>query len=53
MIVGMKRKWHDGRDPVPEGVREMAEKMVHAKVNPPPLRAAPWIVDALPTGGFL
>lgn len=32
LIVGQKRRWHDGRDPVPTGVAEMAKQMLRAQV---------------------
>lgn len=32
LIVGMKRKWHDGADPVPEGVGDLATQMMRAQV---------------------
>jgi hypothetical protein len=32
LIVGQKRQWHDGRDPIPTGVVEMATKMLREQV---------------------
>lgn len=34
LIVGMRRRWHEGRDPVPTGVRAMATAMMQARVHP-------------------
>jgi hypothetical protein len=28
LIVGMRRRWHDGRDPVPTGVGALARQML-------------------------
>lgn len=33
LIVGMRNKWHDGRDPIPTGVREMAKSMMQGAVR--------------------
>lgn len=33
LIAGMRRKWHGGRDPVPTGMREMAESMMQRAVR--------------------
>lgn len=32
LIVGMRTKWHDGRDPIPTGMRELATTMMHRRV---------------------
>jgi hypothetical protein len=34
MIAGMRQRWHEGRDPVPTGVRAMATAMLQARVHP-------------------
>lgn len=33
LIVGMRRKWHGGRDPVPAGMRELAKSMMQGAVR--------------------
>lgn len=33
LIVGVKHGWHDGRDPEPVGVRELAKAMLAAQVD--------------------
>jgi hypothetical protein len=32
LIVAMRRKWHDGKDPVPTGVSELAKSMMQRAV---------------------
>lgn len=32
LIAGIRHRWHDGRDAVPEGVSEMADQMLAAAV---------------------
>jgi hypothetical protein len=32
LIVGVRRRWHDGRDPVPAGVSELANEMLRKAV---------------------
>ncbi|MCW2904231.1 MAG: hypothetical protein JWO67_6496 [Streptosporangiaceae bacterium] len=33
LIVGMRRKWHDGRDPIPTGMRDLATSMMQKAVR--------------------
>jgi hypothetical protein len=32
LIVGLRLRWHDGADPVPEGVAELASRMLQRQV---------------------
>jgi len=32
LIAGQKRRWHDGRDPIPEGVAALANQMMQGQV---------------------
>jgi hypothetical protein len=56
LIVGVKRKWHDGADPLPDkaAVIELANTMMRAKVSPPRMRVpADRPITTLNTGEWL